>query len=572
MNPTGTAMQWRATVIALNKNEASGDLLLKIQDSAQIFSWQAGDQILVYGKIQRPGAARNLHEFDYAKYLKYQGIYGLLYLKPDGYKHIPQTQLNLLNKISRFRKSLIKTIKQSGLQPNEAGLAQSMLLGYRALDPEQYRQYQKAGAAHILAVSGLHVGILSTLLGWLLLPLRRLKHGALLHGVLLLILLWIYVLLAGGGPSVLRAAVLFSLLSYAFMCGKMAQSLHFWALAILFLTGVIDPRMLFQTGFQLSFAAVWAILIFYPKIYGIWPFKRGVAGYFGQLNSLGLAAQLGVLPLTLFYFHEFPMHFLLSNLLLVPGMGLLLGCGYIFLILSALNLNSNLLIWGYNQILSLFNATATALGQMDGFICTQIPWDITELLLSITGLLVLGGWIRLAKISNLELTLLCILSLFGYRIFQTLEAKSKLEVLIPHNASTSSIWVRQGQELTVFSNRPESLETLIKHYSTGQRIRKIQLKPLANAYTFGTQKLLVIDAHGVYPKKILQLNIVLLTQSPPVHLAKVLEALRPAAVIADGTNYPNELELWHRTCSNYGIAFYATTLQGAFIQSLSKTN
>ncbi|MDA8686104.1 ComEC family competence protein [Robiginitalea sp.] len=570
LSPTETAIRWKATAVSISGKPVTGDLLLQIPDSLDIKSWLPADRISIFGTLTRPARNLNPYAFNYAPYLKNQGVYCIIYVKPGMYRHQPEKYPSPWERIRRLRITLIKALENSGLEPAETQLAQSLLLGYRALDTDRYKHFQDAGAAHVLAVSGLHVGILSTLIGWLLWPLRRLTFGRVIHGVLVVALLWSYVLLAGAGPAIVRAAVLFTLLTYAVLQGKAGQSVHFWAMAILILLGIIEPRWLFQAGFQLSFAAVWSILVFYPKVYRLWPYKKGLWAYFGQLNCLGISAQIGVLPLSLYYFHQFPLHFLISNLVLVPALGLVLGWGYIILIFSFFDHIPTLILGGYRLVLGTIYDITEALGTMDAFIITRISWGSVALMLSLFAILFFSGWLRIGRFNGSTLGFCCLVLLEGYLVRETATASQTVSWIVPHRIGESCVWLRSGLNLTVYSNRPEAVATLVEQYATGKGVQSVRYLPLGNFYTIGSSRLLRIDSSGCYPKTNYTADVLLLSESPRIHLGLAITRLNPILVIADGSNYRSDLIRWEKTCQKYGVPFHVTAQKGAYQQEVSQ--
>ncbi len=564
LRPTAYSRRWLGNVLARNGERARGRVLLSLPDSLANPGWRPGDQVLLVGEIRKNNGAANPHQFDYGAYLKSLGVYGSLRLEPGCFRHRPMPSAGWQNAIARLRQRLQQVVNKVGYARGETGLLQALLLGSRdAMAPDQLASYQRAGAAHLLAVSGLHVGIFSGLVSWLLWPLRRLRRGKPVQAALVLLALWSYVLLAGAGPSAVRAAVLFSLLTYATLSGRPGQSLHFWALALLFLLGVLEPLWLFQAGFQLSFAAVWAILVFYPPLYRLWPLKKGFPAYVGQLCCLGTAAQLGVLPLSLFYFHQLPLHFLLANLLLLPLLGLVLCWGFGVLLAAAAG---NLPAWfaaPYGLILENMNALAGWLSRQEAFVLTGIPWGPAELCLASGALLALAGSLQYRSNAWLKGALACVLALQGFTIWQARSHAGQVEWIVPQRVAGGGFWLREGPVLRVFSSKPGAFTSLAQAYQTGERIGEVRYDSLHNSYTLGGKRLLVVDAAGVYDIPGGPPDLVLLTGSPRIHLGRLIERHNPKQIIADGNNYTSFVRRWEQTCLAYGVPFHTTAQSGA---------
>lgn len=219
---------------------------------------------------------------------------------------------------SNFRESIISKLKKENFGEEELGVIQALLLGKRDdISENTYNNYTNAGAVHILAVSGLHVGIILLLLEFFLSPLARLPKGKTLKLLLVVLLLWGYAFVAGLSPSIVRAVTMFSFVAYALYLNRPANSFNIIALSMLFIL-LVKPLFLFQVGFQMSYAAVFAIVWIYPKLQKFWFPDNFIIRKTWQLLSVSAAAQLGVLPISLFYFHQFPALFFISNLLIIP--------------------------------------------------------------------------------------------------------------------------------------------------------------------------------------------------------------------------------------------------------------
>lgn len=573
LRPTAYSSRWMGEVLSQNGKPAQGRVLVSLPDSLSDPAWMPGDQVLLLGEVQKNKAAPNPHQFDYGAYLNSLGVYGSLRLEPGRFRLRPMPAPNWQAAIARLRQRLQGVLSGVGFGQAENGLLHALLLGSRnAMEPDQLASYQRAGAAHLLAVSGLHIGLFSGLVSWLLWPLRRFRYGRPLQATLVLLALWSYVVLAGAGPSAVRAAVLFSLLTYAVLSQRPGQSLHFWALAILFLLGVLQPLWLIQAGFQLSFAAVWAILVFYPPLYRWWPFKNRVGAYLGQLCCLGTAAQLGVAPLSLFYFHQLPLHFLLANLLLLPLLGLVLGWGFGVLLAAAAGHLPGWLATPYGYLLENMNAVAGWLGRQDGFVLTSIPWGWAELCLGFGALLALAGYIGNRSRLWLGGALACLLALQGYTLWQGHRQAGRSEWVVPHRVAAGGFWLREGPRLTLYTTDADAFARLAEAYQTGERIEKVSTGALQNSYTLGGRHLLVVDSAGIFNLPQSNPDLVLLTGSPRIHLGRLIETCKPQSIVADGNNYSSYTARWEQTCRHYGVPFHATAKSGAFRMALTQAN
>lgn len=236
--------------------------------------------------------------------------------------------------LENFTQKLLGTIESKVPDPQSRQIASALLLGHQAeLDKEIRNAYAETGTMHILAVSGLHVGIIYAIL---LFPLKgiRLKKGVRKSYLLVVIfLIWGYALLTGFSPSVIRAATMFSLFTLGQLRERKPSSFNILAFSAILMIA-FDPDVIYEVGFQLSYLAVGGILLLQPLILRWWLPQHPVLEYIWQLTAVSLAAQLATFPLSIFYFHIFPTYFLIANLIIVPLSFLVMQAGIPLLLLG----------------------------------------------------------------------------------------------------------------------------------------------------------------------------------------------------------------------------------------------
>jgi len=265
----------------------------------------------------------------------------LLFVDPPP-KYSPKTEPNAM------QERLYARLAAAGLEGNELATVGALTLGYKKdLDKELRRHFQASGAAHILAVSGLHTGIIyGLLLGLMTLggrfrPRHENRWGRGAVSSVIIAVMWGYAWLTGMTPSVVRAVLMVTI----FECGRMAYRKAFSintvaAAAVLIL--LARPKDLWSVSFQLSFAATTAIILiaqeaelhFHRKEWRHSLTGRSLAWIVGTV-IISLSAQLGTLPITMFYFGQISTYFLLSNLLVLPLAALLIPCGLICIALGS---------------------------------------------------------------------------------------------------------------------------------------------------------------------------------------------------------------------------------------------
>ncbi|HSC39685.1 MAG TPA: ComEC/Rec2 family competence protein, partial [Chitinophagaceae bacterium] len=275
---------------------------------------------LLFSKPLQPirNAGGGPDAFDYRRYMVLQGIYQQVYLRAGEFIVLPgKKQQPFKQWLFTTREKITGILSRYIPGRQEAGLAEALLIGYKDdLDKTLLQSYTNTGVVHIIAISGLHVGLIYWLLGLLTAPLQA-KRGRWIQPVVIITGLWLFALLAGGGPSVLRSALMFScmVIGERFFAGA---SIYNTLAVSAFILLCIDPYWCWDVGFQLSYTAVLSIVIFMKPIYHLLYFRNKGLDFIWKLNAVTLAAQVLTVPVSIYHFHRFPVYFMITNLVAVP--------------------------------------------------------------------------------------------------------------------------------------------------------------------------------------------------------------------------------------------------------------
>ncbi len=564
LKPNQFSNRYFARVENVDGNFATGSLLVTIPLDSNSRILQIDDEILVYASAQSIHPPLNPHQFNYKKYLEDLGVYHQIRILPNHFLKVEIPTKTLVGRASRARNHIISALKQANFGADELGVIQALLLGQRAdISEETYTNYQKAGAVHILAVSGLHIGILLLLIQFLLRPLKYIPKGRTLILFSSVVLLWGFAFLAGMSASIIRATTMFTFVAYALYLNRPSNSFNILALSVLFILLFINPNLLFQVGFQMSYAAVFAILWIFPSLQKLWLPKNKIVRYFWQLLCVSLAAQLGVFPISLFYFHQFPGLFFISNLIIIPALGLILGLGIAIIFLSLINWLPTQLAWFYNEIISLMNSLIGWVAKQERFIFDSVSFDFGQLLLAFLVLILLMNTVSNFTYRRISFFIISLICFQGWTIYQEVEAAERKEFVILHQNRNSIILNRNGKKVWVLTNHKNRTKNVVKDYQIGERINTIHHDSLTNSYNMQNSTLLLIDSVGSYPFEISN-NRILLVQSPKINLERLIQIINPIEIIADGSNYKNYIARWQLTCLKNKIPFHYTGEKGAF--------
>ena len=332
----------------------SGNGLRERVERSVLLSWmpdslseiRCGDSICFYAKLSCPVSTEEVTGFDYGKYLMRQGISGTGIAFSGRWMRVKENELSFRQRALAVQQDIVSLYREWGLEGDVLAVASALTVGDRSdITPELEAVYTATGASHVLSLSGLHIGILAGILFLLFYPVRSLKYGDFVSAALIVLLLWTFAFISGLSSPVVRSVVMFSLYMAAALVSKDRFSAIYSVTLTAFLMLLCNPFYLFDISFQLSFVAVYSILLFYPLFSGIWKPRNRFLRYVWNTLSLSMAAQLGTFPLVLLYFGAFPTYFLLANLIVAPLSACILGGALAALALFAVPVAGDFAVW-----------------------------------------------------------------------------------------------------------------------------------------------------------------------------------------------------------------------------------
>ena len=374
--------QYQLEVQAIRRDSAwssaQGIVLLTLQGPS---SYLPGDLLLVRGSPYRLQSRADPGSFDYVAYLAERQIY---YRDKVSVKNIFQLERGsgISFRATRLRRQGLNYLRQSIRDPDNLGILQALVLGYKKdLSPEIRNSWSGTGSMHVLAVSGLHVGMIYLFLNYLMAPLKSFRLGRVLFVILSLILITAYAMLTGLSASVLRASLMISIVILSQNLRQQANIFNSIALSA-FVLITYDPSIIFQLGFQLSYLAVLGIVVLYPFLKARLNSRYWILDKILALTSVSLAAQISTLPLLIYSFHQLPSYGLISNLLVIPSAFILLLGSMLGLLLSFLPELSSVIFECLEIYLDLLNACLDFLFQLPVSIVEFTSWSLTNVFIS----------------------------------------------------------------------------------------------------------------------------------------------------------------------------------------------
>ncbi|WP_238395884.1 ComEC/Rec2 family competence protein [Pontibacter pudoricolor] len=591
---------YQRTVLAVEKvlvngkwQKATGQVQVTVpHDTPEDYAFTYGDKLLIKGAPLTVQGPLNPEQFNYKAYLQKKGIYHRQNLQSHQFAKLGNDPPNFLFYLSiQIRRYLEETIKEKVEAKREAGISTALILGVKDdLDNDVRDSYAATGTMHVLAVSGMHVGLIFGVFLMLFKSVNLNKSQRLLFVVVVLALLWLYAFVTGLSASVLRAVLMFSLVMIAMVWSRRHNIYNTLAI-VAFLLLFYDPYFLFDVGFQLSFLAVLGIVAIHPGIYSLLEINNRFLDKIWEFFSIAVAAQLITLPLGIYYFHQFPVYFWLANVVVVPVSTFGLYAGLLGLVLNWVPYLSDLLftvhfgfIWLMNEINLLLSTFPHAL--INGLdITAQQSWLLYGLLALFTLFLVRKNLKYLA---------------FATLIVGVLSVEQILEIITQQNQKLLTIYSLRGSSAIAFIQDQQavlvadsSLAADKQNYSfniqahlwdlgvTAPAVKLVGQKPEQTAGVVsevlpdgnellvweGKKILLIRKPLKVQPVTTIALDYIILVQNVRLK-PETLQAFTFKTIVLDGSNKPWYVERMKEELDKKGMPVYDVTTSGALVQQL----
>ena len=534
-----------------------------------------GDVLAISTTLSEFAPPANPDAFDMRRYMQRRRIFLTGYVSNSGWQIADNVCPNMLKAFSHtLQQRLAACYASAGMTGRELDIVRAILLGDDdTMEPELRAAYASAGVSHILCVSGMHVGVIFMILNFLLKPLDLFPKTRIAKAFLLMLSIWLYACITGLSPSVTRSATMFTFVTIGGVLRRNTNIFHS-LMASLFILLSIKPLLLFEVGFQLSYLAVFGIVLIQPRIASLLTCKTRVGNYFWELFSVSVAAQIATFPISAHYFGTFPNYFMLSNLtaiilsfaVMVTGVGLL-ALSFVPYISDGI---AFLLTW---QI-RIMNGIVTFVEGLPGAVTRDIDLSGGQVLLLYVVIAMvycaicyrkhIYGWVALSALTLLS----------GTFALRRMAIERRMEMVAYNIRKVSALEFCYGDECFLFSDSIRDAESSYYTYSVQNHARKLHANwtfipvdtPRYDApflikrgpfIQFGDkcyyllkrkEKVLPVECRP-------RIDMLLLQHNPTMLPEEVAKALDFAAVTADETNTPFYKERWRTYCEAHGIRF-----------------
>jgi competence protein ComEC len=549
-----------------------------------------GDLLVIVAALNPVTNAGNPYEFDYRGYLARKHIGRSAFVESGNWQQLDSyAQGPLFNFSNRIRNSLLDVFKRGGLSGNELSVASALVLGYKAdLDDALRKAYSASGAMHVLAVSGLHVGIIYVVLTVILKLAPFLHRIKWLRALILLAALWLFALITGLSPSVMRATTMFSFIAAGDALRRRAYIYNSIA-ASAFILLLVNPDNLFDVGFQLSYLAVIAIVFLHPFLYGLLSFNHRLLNDVWNLTCVSIAAQIGTAPLALFYFHQFPMYFIFSNFVVIPAATVIIYGALLLFLVSPVPALLEAAGWLLDRFLYLINFCIFFIEKLPGSVISGIRFAGWEILFAYALVATISTWILTKHKTALLATLTVIAFWITGAAIRTGHDLRRQQLIVYHTQGNSLLQFVDGRESAVwYAGRYPSFNA--SGFTESQRIA-MHLKDsqfylldsalcaekefcLPDLYSNGNfmqfaGKRLVIFTRDMLPQNAGQSSIrtdaAILTQNVNARIPQIIESYHPGMIVIDASSSQARIDRWEKECAEAGVVCHRVDRDGAFI-------
>ena len=566
-----------ASSISITRNNSfhpvKGKIILYFRKNSLSKNVKPGTILITARKLQPIRNSGNPGEFDFKIYCSFQQIYFQQFLEDKDYVIASQNQ-NVHSFLFGLRHRILAITRKYIPGKKEAGLAEALLIGYKGdLDKELTAAYSNTGVVHVIAISGLHVGLVYCLLSRflrLLIP-KRLKW---LNVILVLTALWIFSLVAGGSPSVLRSTVMFTCIVLGENISRNVSIYNSLA-ASAFLLLCYNPFWLWDVGFQLSYAAVLSIVIFMKPVYDSIFIRNKLLDSIWKLAAVTISAQILTTPISLFYFHQFPNFFLITNLVAVPLSSIILTGEIVLCLLSPIQSAAIIIGKMVEYGISIMNRFVEYIASFPLSV-TAASISLFDVFLLYVIIFLVASWVITRKAKKFILAQVFCVFVGLSRWHQNV---SNDPVIIVYNIPGISAidFMEQGKHNFRGDEHLIDKRVLNYHFNPSRNLFETSngmppsLLAEQNLIVFMGKSILVIDQQLPRYKSVskIKVDIVVISHNAKVSIYHLMEVFSPSMIVFDSSNPVWKVKQWKFDCAELDLRYHSVRDDGAFVMKMN---
>ena len=534
-------------------------------------SIKAGDKILFYQSLSKITNSGNPESFDYQEYCLLRGITHKVYLSQQNFKLYPDPKTTFLSIANNVTDKILKIFRKYIPNKKETGLAEAMLVGYKDdLDKSLLESYTNVGVVHIVAISGMHLILIYALLIAITFPSNAIKKFIWWRAVIILVGIWFFTLLTGYQASILRAAIMLTCFVFSKTIFRKTSSLNSLAFSA-FILLCWNPFWLWDIGFQLSYLAVASIFIFYKPILHIIHFQNKLMISIWKAIALTLSAQILTTPITIYYFHQFPRLFLISNLIAVPLSSLILLLEIILLSVSWIPLLAGITGKLIYVVIFCLDEFILRIQKVPESIWKGLYISIFQCVMLYLLIFSLATYIKNKNPLSKYISTICIICFCTTRISSFINSSGQHKLIvynIPGRQAVQLVNRRDNWIITkglTSENYLQSIQpSLIKWRLNSPTISFI------NQFDFGNRKIVILDTsisiNPLIEKQ--QIDYLILSKKVSGNLKEFVQNFSIHQIILDSSIPEWKAQLLKNQCDSLNVPCFDVRKEGAFVRNL----
>lgn len=538
-----------------------------------------GSQLAFTKSIQNTQSTGNPGAFNFKQYLLFQGITSQVYLQPGDYTILPGNDGSGFQKfLQNIQTNVIACLQKNIPGKQEQGVAEALLIGFRGdLDKSLVQSYSNTGVVHIIAISGMHLGMIYGVLLWCFSPFKYRRWYKIIMPVTVIVVLWLFTFVAGAVPSISRSAIMFTFI----VCGEFLNrktNIYNTLAASAFCLLVYNPFYLWDVGFQLSYTAVISIVVFMKPIYKQLYITNKILDGVWKLVATNLAAQVFTLPLVLYYFHQFPLLFLVTNLFVIPLSTIILFGEIVLVLLAKIAAVAAFVGKIANWCLWVMNEFIKHMEQMPDVFWVNAKVDLLQAIVGYAVVVLLTSWLFFKHTKPLMWAMCLLLFLAAYTAVDIVEKRRQHQLLVYNIPKHTAIEFLQGNDSKLVCDSTLINDTTAQNFTLKparvlHRSTNAQYAFLGNeTRVFHLPKTTIIVVTAPLSKddfgKKLKADVVIISGNPRLYINQLVSAIDAPIIVADNTNPQWKIGLWKKDCDSLHLRFHSTALQGAFVMNL----
>ncbi len=563
----------------------SGQLMLYLATDSASSLLEYGDLILIQKVPEVVAAPANPGAFDYQHYLAMRGVYHQAFVRNGDWRFIGKGSRSALFTLAYdIRSHILGILSDNGITGREFAVTSALLIGYTdKLDPELLSDYSGTGAIHILSVSGMHVGLIYAGLNLLLFFFDKIRYGKYPKALLLLLCIWVYALVTGLSPCVLRAALMFSLIVTGKLFSRNAEIFNTLAASAMILL-IINPYYITDMGFQLTYMAVIGIVAIQPSIQAWWTPRWWILQQGWSITTVSIAAQILTFPMGMYYFQQFPNYFLITNFVALPLSTAIIYLALVVLAVSFIPSVSVLLSKVLSWMVIALNSSIGWIEQLPGSVSRGVYVTGFEALL-IYGM-VISVLLFLYKKNKVAIfaALTMAIALCSSLLMAQWRIQNQASLVVYQTGKSRTVdFIRARERLLLADSMIICNERKIDFYTGGLMDRKgvrdfnglctdanVASSLHAGLYKYHSfaqfldQRIAWVNCKETSLQK-LNVDFLILTNNARLTITDLLATYQPEYIIIDATNSKIRAGKWVRECEEYGIPCWSVPEQGAFV-------